>query len=214
MKKIILLVMVASISILLYGCGKNNTADYQVTPTVSGTQSQKISFDIIKDGYSLGSKDAKVTIVEFSDFQCPACGQMYKVMKNVTQAYPNDVRLVYRNFPLSYHQYATRAALAAEAAGLQGKYWEMHDFLFENQNKLNDNIFAEFAQQLGLDIERFNKDRESSILKDKIQADLDQGQNSLSIGGTPTFYINNIEYTGQYTFAGLKKEIDSLLQIK
>ncbi|EKD56766.1 MAG: DsbA-like protein thioredoxin protein [uncultured bacterium] len=213
MKKyqILLIMVIISISLLGLSCGKKQTADLEVSSSVKGSESQKINFDITGNGYSKGPDNAKVTIVEFSDFQCPACRQMSKVMNDIVNNYPNDVHLVYRNYPLSYHQYATKAALAAEAAGLQGKYWEMHDLLFDNQNKLSDGIFVDFASQLGLNIDKFNKDVASSELSDKIKADLDQGQNTLQIGGTPTFYINNIEYTGQYSLLGFKNEIDSIL---
>lgn len=213
MKKyqILLIMVIVSISLLGLSCGKKQTADFEVLSSVKGSESLKINFDIIGNGYSKGPDNAKVTIVEFSDFQCPACKQMSKVMDDIVNNYPNDVRLVYRNFPLSYHQYATKAAQAAEAAGLQGKYWEMHDLLFDNQNKLSDNIFIDLANQLGLDINKFNQDFTSTEINDKIKADLDQGQNTLQIGGTPTFYINNVEYTGQYSVLGFKNKIDSIL---
>lgn len=210
MKKFIVLTTLLLTILILSGCGNKNNDQFQVDPSVKGTQSQKIPFDIVKSGYSKGPADAKVTIVEFSDYQCPACKQMYKVADSVVAAYPNDVRLVYRNFPLDYHQNSTKAAYAAEAAGKQAKFWEMHNLLFDNQDKLSDTVYSDFAKQLGLNLDQFNNDRGSQEIYDKVQADLDQGQ-TLNLGGTPTFYINNVEYTGQYSLAGFKAEIDKIL---
>ena len=214
MKKYLLILLISVLLLPLGGCGKKVATDYEVSPEVKGSSNQQIPFDIIKNGYTKGPDDARVTIVEFSDFQCPACGQMADVIEKIIDAYPNDARLVYRHFPLSYHQYAMSAAKAAEAAGLQGKFWEMYSKLFGNQQKLSDDIFVTYANDLGLDIDKFNQDLVSAEIENKIKDDLSDGSNLLKIGGTPTFYINNVEYTGQYSVGGFKKEIDKILAEK
>ncbi len=137
-----------------------------------------------------GNPDAPVTIVEFSDFQCPYCAGLQPTLKKVLTAYPDDVRLVYKDFPLSrLHNQAENAARAARAAGEQGKYWEMHDLIFENNNKLSDDMFRELAERLNLDIARFMADYRSRRYDKQIQEDINLGR-SIGVTGTPTLFIN------------------------
>jgi len=139
--------------------------------------------------------DAGVTLVEYSDFQCPACSSYFSIIKGLEDEFSRDVRIVYRNFPLSQvHSNADVAAGAAEAAGNQGKFWEMHDMLFANQSQWagsNDaeNIFAGYASQLGLDVERFREDINSDEVKNRVSEDYQEGV-SAGIDSTPTFYVN------------------------
>jgi len=107
---------------------------------------------------SKGPEDAKVTIVEFSDFQCPYCQRGANVVESVLKDYPNDVRLVFKHLPLGFHQHAQPAARASLAAGRQGKFWEMHDMLFKNQRSLGEEAYVKFAGDLGLDVEKFKAD--------------------------------------------------------
>ncbi len=137
--------------------------------------------------------EAKVTITEYSDFQCPACGSYYPMVKRLGTDFKN-VTIVYRHFPLPQHKNARAAAQAAEAAGQQGKFWEMHDMLFENQNFWSDSnspeeIFSTYAQKLALDLEKYKSDFNSSAAKTKITSDYQSGANE--IDGTPTFFLNN-----------------------
>lgn len=214
-KKSILTISALTLLILLSGASCNSTiydnVDSSSTPSngqVSGSSVDKDT--LIGNAHYRGLQNAKVTIVEFSDFECPACASAHPVIKKVLEKYPNDVRLVYRHFPLSYHKNSTKATYAFEAAAKQGKTWEMFDLIFENSAKLNDGIYEEFARQIGLDIDQFNKDRASDEIKKIVDDDRDLGI-KLNLKGTPTFYINGEEFNGQSTVNGFSKEIDKLL---
>jgi protein-disulfide isomerase len=144
-----------------------------------------------------GKGTSGVTLVEYGDFQCPFCEQYYPTVKSVTQEFGDQIKFQFRNFPLtSLHPNAFAAARAAEAAGLQGKYWEMHDALYDpanyqawtNTTNPNPN-FEQIAQQVGLNISQYKADFASSKVNDIINADMAEG-NRLGITGTPTFYVN------------------------
>lgn len=144
-----------------------------------------------------GTKSGKVLLVEYGDFQCPVCGSLYPNLTPLREKYKNEVSFVYRDFPLtSLHPNAKAAAAAAEAAGLQGKFWQMHDKLYENQNSwANDNPsqrtkhFKEYAKQLGLNINKFAKDLDSSKVLYKIDFDEALGK-KIGVAGTPTLVLN------------------------
>jgi protein-disulfide isomerase len=145
-----------------------------------------------------GRAGAPVQFEEFSDFQCPTCGAMHAVVKQLVEKYPTQVGVAFRNFPLrELHRHAAEAARAAEAAGMQGKFWEMHDLLYEKQNDWKDagdarTIFMGYAQSLGLDMNRFAADMDGSVVAMRIVADERRGA-SLGIHGTPTFIVNGRE---------------------
>lgn len=136
-----------------------------------------------------GSKNAPVTIVEFSDFQCPYCAQLLPTLKEVLKAFPKEVKLIYKQYPLSFHAQAKNAAKASLAAGEQGKFWEMHDIIFENFTKLSPEKFVEFAGQIGLDVAKFIADYNSDKYEKQIQQDIALG-NSVGVTGTPTLFVN------------------------
>ena len=136
-----------------------------------------------------GNREAKVTITEFSDFQCPYCSRLQPTLKDVLKAYPNDVKLVFKDFPLSFHKEARNAAKAARAAGEQGKYWEMHDLIFENFSKVNEAMFKDFATKLNLDMNKFMADFNSSKYDALIQQDINLGRQA-QVTGTPTLFMN------------------------
>lgn len=213
MRKIFLLIVIFLLSLILTGCWLDKTPqEAEINTNIEQGAKQKIPFDLVREGYFRGPAEAKVTMVEFSDFQCTACAQMSSIIKGVVNEYPNEVKLVYRHFPLSYHQYATKAAQAAEAAGRQGKFWQMHDLLFANYQTLNEEKITALAEELDLNMDQFNQDRQSQAISAKIKADLDDASNVLKISGTPTFYINNVEYKGQYSYSGFKEEIEKILR--
>jgi protein-disulfide isomerase len=147
----------------------------------------------------LGPADAPVTLVEYSDFQCPACAAFYPIIKQaMAEASLKDkIRLVYRNFPLSsIHKNAQLAAQAGQAAALQGKFWQMHDKLFEGQKKWQgmssqgaQSTFREYAQSIGLDVSRWERDQKSSSVASKVKADYDGGI-AAGVDSTPTFFVN------------------------
>jgi protein-disulfide isomerase len=137
----------------------------------------------------LGKKDAKVTITEFSDFQCPYCSRLQPTLKEVLKTYPDDVKLVFKDFPLSFHKEAKNAAKAARAAGEQGKYWEMHDLIFENFSKVNEAMFKDFANKLNLDMNKFMADYSSNKYDALIQQDINLGRQA-GVTGTPSLFMN------------------------
>ena len=168
--------------------------------------------------YVKGNNSARVTVEEFSDFQCPACSGLEPGLKRVMADYNDRVRFVFRNYPLQMHKYAFIAARAAEAAGLQGKFWEMHDMLYENQKEWSDSMeprvqFDSYATRLGLDVQRFKADMDRQELAERIKADMLRG-NALGVKGTPTVYINGRELVpGRLvTEDDLRREIEAALK--
>src|SRR4051812_49423736 len=132
-----------------------------------------------------GKKDADIVIVEYGDYQCPYCGAAYPVLKEIMNKYGNQIKFVFRNFPLSeMHQYARSAAIVAEAAALQGKFWKMHDAIYENQQYLSENLLLELAEKLELDSEQFNSDIEKSEVAAKVDSDFESGIMS-GVNSTP-----------------------------
>jgi len=161
--------------------------------------------------YIQGNTNAPVTIVEFMDFECPFCSRFHQPLKEVLAAYPNDVRIILKNFPLSFHQNARPAAKAALAAGVQGKYYEMADRLLDNQKSLSDAKYLEIAKEIGLDVEKFSKDlkEKDAQWEDIIQKDMKLGT-EVGVRGTPTFYINGKKASGR-DFNYYKSEVDKIL---
>ncbi len=158
-----------------------------------------------------------VQLVEFGDYQCPACGAAYPNVKQLLANYSGKITFYFRNFPLtSIHQNALDGAEAAEAAGDQGKYWQMHDKLYESQkdwSELSDptDTLVGYAKGLGLDTTKFKQALTSKQFQSVIDQDLADG-NALSIQGTPTFYFNGVQYTGASTYEALSAQADSLLK--
>lgn len=142
-----------------------------------------------------GNPDAEVVLVEYSDFQCPACGQFYPYVKEIMEEHGDSLRFEYRHFPLlNIHPQAVPAAIAAEAAGQQGKFFEMHDKLFEGQNTWSkssnpNGYFEQYAEELGLDIGTFKRQLGSSVLEDAVMAQFDEARGR-GFTGTPTFMLN------------------------
>lgn len=154
-----------------------------------------------------GPADAKVTIIEFSDFQCPFCKRGYDTMEQVAKAYPKDVKIAFKQFPLPFHKEADPAARASWAAGKQGKFWEMHAALFKNQDKLGAQFYLDQAKALGLNTEKFKTDMESAEAKAAIKADTELGQKN-GIQGTPGYFVNGVAVKGAYPFEHFKGIID------
>jgi protein-disulfide isomerase len=150
------------------------------------------------DDPAKGKATARVTLVEFSDFQCPYCARAVPAVKEIESAYPNDVRVVWKHFPLSFHANAMPAALAAEAAREQGgaaKFWAMHDKLFANQASLSPDAYERYARELGLDVARFRRDMSDPKLKARVQDDMQLAQ-KVGVNGTPTFVVNGERVVG------------------
>lgn len=141
-----------------------------------------------------GKGQKGVKLVEYADYECPYCGSYYPIVKAVEQKYDNEITYQFVNFPLAGHQNARAAHRAAEAASLQGKFWEMHDLLYTKQNDWKDStnpasVFEGYAQQLGLNMDKYRQDANGEQVNATINADVQQGQN-LNISGTPTFFLD------------------------
>jgi protein-disulfide isomerase len=158
-----------------------------------------------------GSPDAKVKIIMFSDYQCPYCGRVEPTVEQIRETYGSDVVIYFRDFPLSsLHPYAQKAAEAAECAGEQGKYWEMHDKLFENQGALDVPSLKQYAADLGLDTAAFNSCLDNGDMASEVQNDFNDGQ-AAGVSGTPTFFINGKMLVGAQPFDAFKAVIDAEL---
>lgn len=146
-----------------------------------------------------GNRDAKYTLVEYSDFQCPYCSKGYKTVESLRQKYGKDLRVVFKNLPLPFHDQAMTAAQWFEAATLQSadKAWSFHDKLFENQDKLGVAFYKETAKSLGLDVAKLEKDAQSQAVKDAIDADMKEAK-GFDFTGTPGFLFNGIPVRGAY----------------
>jgi protein-disulfide isomerase len=165
------------------------------------------------DDPARGSSRAPVTIVEFSDFQCPFCSRAGPTLRQIEQAYGKDVRIVWKHQPLPFHPEAMPAALAAEAAREQGKFWEMHDKLFQNQQALSAPAFEAFAREIGLDVPRWKAALADPRLRERIQAD-QQLAGRVGASGTPTFFVNGERVIGAQPFESFKAVIDRKLARK
>lgn len=159
-----------------------------------------------------GPAEATVTMVEFSDFQCPFCARSTPLIDQVIQAYPKELKFVYKEFPLPMHPNAMPASRAAVAAQRQGKYWEMHDKLFANQQALQPDNFKQYAQELGLDVAKFEQDMNSPDVQGQIAEDMQLARQS-AVSGTPTLFLNGKKVQNR-SFEGLKQMIDEALQKK
>jgi protein-disulfide isomerase len=160
---------------------------------------------------SFGPADAKITVVEFSDFQCPYCARAAEVAKQLRTKYADKVRFVARQFPLSFHQNAALAAEAALAAHAQGKYWEFHDKLFANQNKLDAESLNTFAKQAGLNAKQFKAALETHAFGERVKADVALGE-AVYVQGTPTWFINGQRVADATNWERISLAIDQLLE--
>jgi protein-disulfide isomerase len=159
-----------------------------------------------------GDPRAPVTVLVFSDFECPFCGRANPTLKLVEQAYGADVRIVWKHQPLPFHANAIPAALAAEAAREQGKFWEMHDKLFEHQRALGADTFERLARELGLDASRFKASLADPRLKARIEQDQALAQR-VGASGTPTFIVGGERVVGAVPFEAMKPVIDRQLAL-
>jgi len=158
----------------------------------------------------IGGKDAPVTIVEFSDFQCPYCGRAEPTLKQVREKYGDKIRLVYMDFPLGIHDHAIDAASAGRCAGEQGKFWPFHDLMFSDQTKLKPDDLKADAKKLGLDTAKFDECLDKGKYKAAIESDMAQGHD-LGVDGTPAFFINGRPMTGAQPFEKFQTTIDEEL---
>jgi protein-disulfide isomerase len=173
----------------------------------------KLSVPVSAKDHRQGDPDAPCTLVEYGDYQCPSCGQAYPIVKRVQKHYGKRLSFVFRNFPLTQmHPFAEPAAETAEFAGANGKFWGMHDLIYENQARLGDDeLLPELAQQLHLAPAKLIDALESKEFEPRVKADFSSGVRS-GVNGTPTFFINGQRHDGPYDFASLVEAIDGALE--
>ena len=158
--------------------------------------------------HAQGPPDAPVTLVEYGDYECPYCGNAYPIIKRLQKELGPRLRFVFRNFPLNtIHAHAGVAAQAAEAAAAQGRFWEMHDLLYEHQQDLGEADLLHYALTLGLEPYRFEADLSSEIFARKVSDDFRGGVRS-GVNGTPTFFINGARYAGPHDYDSLKAALE------
>ncbi|MEJ1342725.1 MAG: thioredoxin domain-containing protein [Candidatus Sedimenticola sp. (ex Thyasira tokunagai)] len=160
---------------------------------------------------SKGPSDAKITIVEFSDFECPFCSKVQGTLGEVLKAYPEDVRLVYRHFPLSFHRNALTASEATMCAQDQGKFWPMHDEIFSDQKNIAVDDLKKHAETIGLEMTEFNNCLDQRTHKEYVTADVNEASR-IGVSATPTFYVNGVKLEGGYDMSNFSKAIDRELK--
>tara|TARA_Y100000590_G_scaffold26670_5_gene30017 strand:+ start:6383 stop:7078 length:696 start_codon:yes stop_codon:yes gene_type:complete len=159
----------------------------------------------------LGPEEAPITIVEFSDFECGYCRKVYPTLLQIRNEYDSEVKIVFKHFPLSFHKNALLAHRAAISAGEQGKFWEMHDLIFENFKDLSRETMLEYASRLNLDSPQFEETLDSQTSKDLIDRDIILGRDN-GVTGTPVFFVNGRKLVGAQPFSVFKEEIERALR--
>ncbi len=197
-KKFIIGIIIATVVLLIGGvffASKMGSSNSPTSASAPVSDDQKKLLEVVPDDYIKGNKEASVTLIEYLDFECEACGAYYPLVKQLAEEFKTDVRFVNRYFPLPGHKNGLPAALAVEASARQGKYWEMHDKLFAEQKNWGEKpaadpkIFEGYAQQIGLNMDQFKKDVASKEVKDRVERDKNSGT-KLGVSGTPTFFLN------------------------
>ncbi len=155
------------------------------------------------DDHVQGSEQARLTLVEYGDYECPPCGELFITIQQIHEKLTKDVRIVYRHYPLSgVHKVAQAAAEAAEAAGAQGKFWEMHELLFEHQTALAEKLFEAYAEQLGLEMDRFRRELKDRTFEARVREDFKRGVAN-GVYGTPGLFVNGVRYDGMLDTAAI-----------
>lgn len=202
-----LIVIGAVISVIKLASNPNNQS------TDNKPSATAIAVSAINDNENIkGNKEAKTILIEYSDFQCPACGAYHPILKKITEDLSSQLKFSYRHFPLPQHKNAKLAAIVAEAAGKQNKFWEMHDLIFQNQSDWSNEknaaiVFAKYAQDLDLNIEQFQTDIISDSLKAKIENDYKSGVKA-GVNSTPSFFLNGKKLNNPRNYDDFKNAIE------
>lgn len=176
---------------------------------MANNENSTLTIPVGAEDHAEGSEKAAVTLVEYGDYECPHCETAYKIVKKIQKEMGDDLRFVFRNFPLQQsHPHAENAAEAAEIAAADGKFWEMHDALFENQNALDDESLKSYAEEIGLDAEKFGEDLQGGKFEEKVQADFMSGVES-GVNGTPSFFINGVRFNGSFDYENLLEALEN-----
>jgi protein-disulfide isomerase len=212
--------MLAALFVVACGGGTNKNAGGNGNITQNKNTGQTIQANAPAGATPpnmLGSPTASVTLEEFADFQCPSCGDKHPVMKQIQSMYGSRIKFIFRSFPLPMHDKAYDAAVAAEAAGIQGKFWDMHNQLYTNQKAWSNDpnykqAFADYAQKIGLDVDKFKDDMAGLQTKNRVEEDLKRGR-AVNINQTPTLFINGkaVPYP-EMTVDGIRAVIDAEMQ--
>ena len=172
----------------------------------------KLSIAVSDHDHIQGSADARCTLLEYGDYQCSYCGEAYPIVKQLQARFGEDLRFVFRNFPLAeMHPDAQHAAETAEFAAAKGKFWEMHDLLYEHQKNLGDGSLLDLAGHLGLEVDRLESALEAGTYRTRVKADFSGGVRS-GVNGTPTFFINGQRYDGSSEYDDLRDAIQAAIQ--
>jgi protein-disulfide isomerase len=173
--------------------------------------SSKLKIPVSKDDHSQGTEKAPLVLVEYGDYQCPYCGRAYPIVKRLQAALGNKLKFVFRNFPLSeMHPDALNAAKVAEAAALQGKFWEMHDVLYESQEKLDVESLGRYAKRLKLNVKELDEAVGAAPVENRVEADFEGGVRS-GVNGTPTFFVNGVRYDGDWDYEPFLSALKGIL---
>jgi len=168
----------------------------------------KLSIAVSTKDHIQGHTDASITLVEYGDYECPSCGQAYPIVKRVQKHFAKRLAFVFRNFPLSQmHPHAEAAAETAEFAASHNKFWEMHDLLYENQDRLDEEHLSALTEELGLDPAELQESLKSKAFQARVKADFSGGVRS-GVNGTPTFFINGQRHDGSYDYDSLVDAIE------
>ena len=206
----------AIIALTVYAVFAFDTSKTQST-TVDSNNQLEDALVVLPDDWQKGNLESKVKVIEYSDLQCPACAVVDdQIVKPVIEQYSDKITFSYRHFPLSMHENAVPAAWASEAAGLQGKFWEMHDILFARQDEWNatstpETVYKNYAAELGIDTEKFMIDYNSSFVKEMVQEDANRAA-SLDLNSTPTFFVNGVKVPPLRSKEDLENAIKSALE--
>ena len=175
----------------------------------SGTSG--LTLEVRQRDHRRGPENAPVTLVEYGDYECPYCGKAYPIVKEIQRRLGDRLRFVFRNFPLAQsHPHAEHAAEAAEAAAVQEKFWEMHDYLFEHQQALDDGHLVQYAVALNLDKEMFMREMTEHVHTNRVHEDFMSGVRS-GVNGTPTFFINGLRHDDSYELETLLTAIEATM---
>jgi len=176
------------------------------------TRSATLTIPVNHTDHMLGPESAKVTLVEYGDFECPSCGQAYPAVKMLLKHFGDRVRFVFRHFPQrEVHPHAELAAEAAETAGAQKKFWHMHDLLFENQLHLKAKSLRQYAEKAEVDLERYDYEMKDHVYLQRVQEDIESGTKS-GVRSTPTFYVNGVVQDVSFGLEHLQAAIESALR--
>ena len=169
-----------------------------------------MNLNVTSKDHVKGLANAPIEIIEYADYQCPYCKKAYYILKELPAELRHNIKLVFRNFPLQeLHEHALNAAIAAEVAASQGKFWEMHDIIFENQRYLSDRDLIEYAQKINLDVEKFEKEFGDDRFFEKVKSDYESGEHN-GVEGTPTFFVNGKLFGGNWMTEEFTEYLQSL----